>query len=286
LKEGEVALAWQVLLAAMRAIREVALVGAAYSLYAFGRDMIYNNGLFSAFDNARQIVHLEQTLGIFREMPLQQWFLRNAEGAIPFFNWFYIVGYWPVIIPTAVFLYLHNREAYLRLRNIAFLTFGIALVLFETFPLAPPRMFANLGFVDTLQLFGPKSYLTTSDATLYNPYAAMPSMHFGLVFLISTAWFGSRLLVWKLAAAAYVGLMLAAIVITGNHYFVDAMAAVVAVGLSFLICASFASLRRRVAVAFTPGEYGLDARRLEALRLRSSAEAKAWLFGSRPPVIW
>jgi hypothetical protein len=270
----------------MRAIKEVALVGAAYSLYAFGRDMVYNNDLFSAFDNARGIIHLERTLGLFWEMPLQQWFLQNAEDAIPFFNWFYILGYWPVIIPTAIFLYVRDRKAYLRLRNVAFLTFGIALVLFEAFPLAPPRMFANLGFIDTLQVFGPKSYLSTSDATLYNPYAAMPSMHFGLAFLISTAWFGSRLLAWKLTAGTYVGLMLLAIVITGNHYVVDATAAAGAVGLSFLIWASFPSLRRKVVTAFTSGEYGLDAHSLEALRLRSSAEAKALLSGSRPPVIW
>lgn len=277
---------WQMLLAAMRATREVALVGAAYSLYAFGRDMVYTSNLFSAFDNARRIIHLEQTLGIFREMYLQQWFIEHAEAAVRFFNWFYILGYWPVIIPTAIFLYLRDRETYLRLRNVAFLTFGIALVLFEAFPLAPPRMFANLGFIDTLQVFGPKSYLSTSDATLYNPYAAMPSMHFGLAFLISTAWFGSRLLVWKLAAAAYVGLMLAAIVITGNHYFMDALGGVSAVWLSFLICAAFPSLRRRVVTAFTSSGYGLDAHSLQVLRLRSSAEAKAWLSGSRLPVIW
>ena len=101
--------------------------------------------------------------------------------------------------------------------------------------MAPPRMMIALGFVDTFQVLGPSEYHTTSDAMLYNPYAAFPSLHFGLAFVASLAFLRSKRVIWKALALVYLVLMLMAIVVTGNHYFVDALAAIAVVGLAIFV---------------------------------------------------
>ena len=124
------------------------------------------------------------------------------------------------------------------------MTFGIALIIYELYPLAPPRMLSTLGFVDTMRLLGPGEYHAASDALLYNPYAAMPSLHFGLAFLMSLILLRNRGVVWKVVALSYLGVMLAAVVITGNHYIVDGLAAVGVVALSYIIYTLIMSIRR------------------------------------------
>ena len=230
--QGRLALATRT---AMQAIGEVALVASAYVAYAFARDFVYENRVLPAFDNACEIVGLERTLGIFKEPVLQDWLLSTSPEIVYLFNWFYILGYLPVVLTVGVFLYLTNRQTYRRYRTISLTTLAIGLIIYELYPLAPPRMMIALGFVDTFQVLGPSEYHTTSDAMLYNPYAAFPSIHFGLAFVASLAFLRSKRVIWKTLALVYLVLMLMAIVVTGNHYFVDALAAIAVVGLAIFV---------------------------------------------------
>lgn len=219
----------------LQVITEAAFVLAAYSMYTLGRGFVYDDHLSPAFDNAWEIIGLERVTGIFREPVLQNWFIDNTSAAVHFFNWFYILGYWPVILGVAVFLYRNNREAYYKYRTVALITLGVALFIYELYPLAPPRMVTALGFVDTLSSFGLEEYHSASDALLYNPFAAMPSLHFALAVIASLHFLrrdGGA--VPKTLVAAYLGLMLASIVVTGNHYILDAVGSVGVVGAAFL----------------------------------------------------
>lgn len=216
-------------------LREVVLVLSAYFLYAFGRDLVYQQGIYPAFSNAWQIVHIETTLGLMWEARLQNWLLAYAPGVIYFLNWFYVLGYWPVILPTGIYLYLRRREAYSKCRNVALITFCIALLFYDLYPLAPPRMLSTYGFLDTIKMFGPGGYDKTSDALFYNPYAAMPSLHFALAFIISLPFLAHERLLPRLLAATYLALMLACIVVTGNHYFADAIVAAAVVGIAYVL---------------------------------------------------
>ena len=219
----------------MQATGEVVLVASGYFAYAFARDLVYEDRVLPAFDNAWDVVSLERTLGIFKEPVMQDWLLGASRDIVYLFNWFYILGYMPVIVATAVFLYARNREVYRRYRTIGLTTLAIGLVIYEVYPLAPPRMMLTLGFVDTLQMLGPMGYHATSDALLYNPYAAMPSLHFGLAFIASLAFLRSKRVIWKSIALVYLALMLMAIVVTGNHYFVDDLGAIAVVGLAIFV---------------------------------------------------
>lgn len=220
----------------LQVITEAAFVLGAYSIYTLGRGFVYDDHLTPAFDNAWEIIGLERVIGIFREAALQDWLIDNVSASVHFFNWFYILGYWPVILGVAVYLYRNNRGAYYKYRTVALITLGVALLIYELYPLAPPRMVSALGFVDTLQSFGLEEYHSASDALLYNPFAAMPSLHFALAFVVSLHFLrrdGGA--VPKLLFSAYLGLMLVSIVVTGNHYIVDAVGSMGVVGAAFLI---------------------------------------------------
>ena len=63
----------------------------------------------------------------------------------------------------------------------------------------------------------------------------MPSLRFGMALIVSLILLGGRQIAWKAAAFGYILLMLASIIVTGNHYFVDALGAVLVVGLASLV---------------------------------------------------
>ncbi len=115
---------------------------------------------------------------------MQDWFLDNASGVVYFFYWFYVLGYWPIILLGAVFLYVKSPQVYKKHCTVALITFSITIVLYEIYPLAAPRMLTTLGFVDTIHHFGPDSYHTATDTFRYNPYVAMPSLHIALPTIV------------------------------------------------------------------------------------------------------
>jgi hypothetical protein len=107
-------------------------------------------------------------------------------------------------------------------------------------PLAPPRMFPHLGFVDTAEVFGPASYGGSSPYKGFaNQFAAMPSLHFGWALVIAWAVLLATKSRWRYLVLLHPVITLAAIVLTANHFWLDAVAAMalfgVAVGVDWVI---------------------------------------------------
>ena len=69
----------------------------------------------------------------------------------------------------------------------------------------------------------------------YTPYTAMPSMHFGWALIVAAAWVESLSLQGFLMACVYLPLVFVAIIVTGNHYFLDPIAAIPVVFLAYAI---------------------------------------------------
>jgi hypothetical protein len=207
-------------------LREIALVVTAYYAYSITKNLIHPAPFAEAFKNAWSVVSLERALGIFQEIDLQRWLLKEAQGVVVFFNWVYTVGFWPAMAVTGVVFYVKDRDTYCKFRTIMLVSFVLGVAIFAIFPLAPPRFLGYMGFVDTIHLLGPNQYSSGSEIIAYNKYAAMPSMHFAWAFLISMAWASTSFLWAKIAAVVYQTLMLGAVVITGNHYFLDVIVAV------------------------------------------------------------
>jgi PAP2 superfamily len=129
-------------------------------------------------------------------------------------------------------IYLRHNERYYFVRNVFFVSFIGACVIYVLLPTAPPRLMpAEYGFVDSVEaLSGPRKFLWEAFA---NPYAAVPSMHtaFALIIGVSIRSLSTRR--WVRAAwTAYPAAILWIVVATGNHFWLDAAAgaAVAAVG--------------------------------------------------------
>jgi hypothetical protein len=189
----------------------------------------------TAFDNASKLIHIEQQLGIFHEAFLQQAVLRSS-WAVDAFNYLYIWGHLPVIIAVALWLYAKHRDRYALFRN-AFLISGlIALIGFSTVPLAPPRYMPEFGFTDTI--VHAQSYYAFQNPKIVNQYAAMPSLHFGWDMLVAIAIGVNTTSRWVRRCAVFLPVvMLGGIVLTANHYFLDAAAgalvAMMGLGIAF-----------------------------------------------------
>lgn len=207
-------------------IHEVVVVVVSFLIYFAIRGSVVGRA-GEAMVRAYHLVSLEQSLGIYRELTLQSWII-DHYWLIKAMNWVYFWGHMPLIIVFAVWLYIWHRHAYKLVRN-AFLASGaIGVLIYWAFPVAPPRLIPFGGFVDTLAVLDRVSYDAQSVQAFVNPFAAMPSLHFGWSMLIGLAVFwvtGHRLLkafglLWPVA-------MFFAVVMTGNHFFSDIAAGAV-----------------------------------------------------------
>lgn len=201
-------------------MREVALVVGAYFTYMFTRNLVFSD-VSVAFDNAERVVALEKNLGLHWEPVWQEWALNAASGLVLFFNWVYIFTFFPMVITTAIILYVVDRRRYRFFRNVVLLSFAVALLIFMLFPLAPPRMLP--GVDDTIATFGPAFYASRELAIYYNAFAAMPSLHFAWTLIFGFMFFRFRWIPLKILGLLYPTVTLLAITITGNHYILDAV---------------------------------------------------------------
>ena len=213
---------------------ELGLVVGAYFAYMYTRNLAFSDFETIALDNARRVISLEKSLGFFWEPEWQAWAIASAKGMVVFFNWAYIITFWPIVLTTAVILYVANRRRYVYYRSVVMLSFGFALLGFMLFPLAPPRMLAGQ-FVDTIKDFGPAFYASREFANFYNPYAAMPSLHFSWTIMFGVLFLRTPNVWVKVLGVVYPILTLVAITITANHYIMDAIGGGLLIGASFAV---------------------------------------------------
>lgn len=216
---------------------------AAYLIYLFAGQVFYSDFDGTAMSNARRVIEFERSIGIFWEPSLQEWAVSLApplvteKGMTVLINWVYILAFAPLIGAISVAIYFTNRTAYRHYRKIFLLSYGIAIIVFLAFPLAPPRMFPDQ-FVDTIAVFGPHGYGTREMGRFYNAYAAMPSLHFGWSVVFGVFFLRLPNKLAKVSGVAYPAVMLLAIIVTANHYIIDAIAGGLLVLGSFILVES------------------------------------------------
>jgi hypothetical protein len=205
----------------MDLLREVVLVVFAYFAYFGVRGMTEGNAE-QALDNAGRVETLERWLHIDWE-PAWQRLIVDHHALVSLANWIYIWGHWPVIIVTAVWLFLRQPRTYYLFRNAFLISGAIGLIIFATFPVAPPRL-TDLSVVDTVTEYS-RSYRVLQPPRFVNQYAAMPSLHFGWNLLVGIALASIARSWWLKAAALMIPVaMFLAVVLTANHYIIDALA--------------------------------------------------------------
>jgi hypothetical protein len=203
-----------------RSIMEILFIVPAYALYQLVRGTV-NDRVPEAVDRATKLVAIEQTLGIFREAELQSRIM-TWEIAVRIVNAVYVWGHLPLIILIGIWLLAFHHQRYAMFRNAFLISGAIALALFWLIPTAPPRSLQYWGFVDTAVSSG--SYYIFQPPAFVNQYAAMPSLHFGWGILAAAAIFTSLQSRIRYVALLLPVVDLGGIVLTGNHFFLDAAA--------------------------------------------------------------
>ncbi len=175
-----------------------------------------------AIAHGQQVIEFEQTTHTLFEPGLQA-FLVPAHWLVVLANQLYLNAQFSIALGFLVWLYLFRNESYYFVRNMFVVSMGLALVGYSLFPTAPPRMFSQLGFVDTLNAFAEIGHDSTAAKLFINPYAAVPSMHCAFAMMIGGTGFMICRHWWSKAAWAVWPLLVTWVtIVTANHYWVDA----------------------------------------------------------------
>ena len=200
--------------------KELAIAGTVYLAYWFGRTLT-RDAHAAASRNAERVIDLERTAGVFTEKTLQRWAI-DVPGVVELLNRYYVWVHFPATITFLVWVFSVRRHAYATIRSWFAAVTVSGLVIHVLFPLAPPRM--TPGFVDTLDAFGPDIYTDDTSRSVANQFAAMPSLHFGWALIVAIG-LGRLTRRGRRAWMVHPVITLLAIVVTGNHYWIDAAVA-------------------------------------------------------------
>jgi hypothetical protein len=215
-----------------RGLVEVATIIGLYGFYEVVRGQGHAT-LGVAREHTDGIVALERHLHLFGERTVQQ-----AAHWVPALPTLLGIAYIALhFLGTAAFLiWLHRThpERFPVVRNTLIAATGVALSIYLLYPVAPPRL-AGLGFVDTVTHNAKVNLSSDLLGSLYNPFAAVPSLHFGYAVLVGVT--VGVLAKGRLARAigwSYPVVMLLVIVATGNHFFFDAAGGALAIGIGYV----------------------------------------------------
>ncbi len=250
--------------------REILFAVAFYAAYTFIRNRFGSSAVSpdEALANARRIIDIEQFMDLYHEETIQSWFVASAGGGVTYafagarvllqlFNILYGTLHFIVTAGVLVWLYRHVGHDYPRWRNTLAFTTGLALVVYVLFPLMPPRLLPDCGaygaclgqyaYVDTLaDVGGLWSFDSGTMQSISNQYAAMPSLHFAWALWSFLALRRRLTHTWsRVAITLYPWLTLWVIVVTANHFWLDALGGAVVFGSSYAAARAIEAVRLR-----------------------------------------
>jgi hypothetical protein len=215
------------------ALRQVSLFAAAYLAYRLVRGLAEGDAN-AAFAHARDLISLERTTHLFIEPSVQAW-ASGSHLVMVSASWLYVNAQTSITLSALLYLYMRHNRSFYFVRNMFMIAMAIALVGYLVFPTAPPRFMPEWGFIDSVSDFtGVRvSHASGSMTALFNPYAAVPSMH--VAFALMIGWPLAKLArhsVVRIAWLLYPFLMTFVIVVTANHFIADALLGALTAGAS------------------------------------------------------
>jgi hypothetical protein len=203
-------------------LRQTMIMLACYAAYDLSRALVQGREAV-ALANGIFFMNLEKAMGIFWE-PWIQGRISGVEPLMGFLVWAYGSLHLPLTIGVLIWVFTQRRSAWTLFRDWFLAMNFLALILFILLPAAPPRMIFTSGIVDSDYMYGARAHIF-ENGLLGNPYAAMPSLHFAYaVFVALTLFMVARQRWLRLGGFAYPVLVFVAIIATGNHFIVDAVA--------------------------------------------------------------
>ncbi|KAK2771109.1 hypothetical protein FQN53_005211 [Emmonsiellopsis sp. PD_33] len=211
-----------------------------------------------AQQNGIRVLEIEESSWLrflfpWTEHDVQYWFMNGHQTALTILNRFYALVHIPGTVGFIAWYYYAatSHSAFATVRRTLTLTNLLAFITFTFYPCMPPRLLPpEYGFLDSVRHDNAQSIWMSGDYV--NSLAAMPSMHFGYSFCIGwTMLYHSGIFrrtlekgetrkstFWKLwyltIAVTYPLAVLLAIVASANHYWLDALVAVVVACIAFV----------------------------------------------------
>jgi hypothetical protein len=212
---------------------EIAALFVLYGVYELVRGFGETSAT-AALANAEKIVALERKLGVYGERGVQE--LAELVPGLPgLLGLAYIGLHFLGTTLALLWVYRRHRDRFPLVRNTLIASTAVSLVVYVLYPVAPPRL-AGLGFADTVTEHAGLNLSSDLLGSLYNPYAAVPSLHFGYALLVGVVLGTLAAQRWlRIAGYAYPLAMLLIIVATGNHFVFDAAAGGGAVAIGWVL---------------------------------------------------
>ena len=206
-----------------------------YFVYQLARGVADRDGVAAAFANGEWIIDFQRSLHSMVELTLQQ-AVESSSLLIQATSITYWLSQFAVVGVALIWVYFAAHDRFYGFRNMLIVGNLIGLVGYVLVPTAPPRMFPEAGFVDTLAAHSTVNHSSTFVAFASNPYAAMPSLHALDALIVSVVmatvvrrrWAKALWLAW----APWVWF---AVMATGNHFWLDVAVGVLVAGAAAAI---------------------------------------------------
>lgn len=211
----------RLLLTARATCRELAIVLTLYAVWRAAH-LLTIRQVTGATEHARWVIDLERHLHLANELEVQRAVLDHPL-ITQALNLFYAGAHVPVLLVTLVWLFARHRQHYARIRNALALLTGASLLM-HLFPVAPPRLLPELGFVDSGLRYGQSVY-GPGMTGLSNQLAALPSLHVGWALVVAFAVVTASPSRWRWLVVLHPALTCWAVVATGNHWWLDGIVA-------------------------------------------------------------
>lgn len=214
------------------------IIAAAYYAWRYARAAV-DGGIEESFAHARDLISAEQAIGTLIEADVQRWAL-EADWPAEIARWGYANLHFKGSCLALALIYFGLRGSFGFVRNTVLAAMAISTLGYWLYPTAPPRFIPEMGLDGATAVTGNSPVLSNPGDALFNPFAAVPSMHVGLSIIFSWSLallVGPRPL--KAILFAYPLLMTYVVVASGNHFWLDAlfgaMTAAAAAGVAVLL---------------------------------------------------
>jgi membrane-associated phospholipid phosphatase len=224
--------------------RQLGIWFAFYVLYQIARGFADRDAAV-AFENGLKVIDIERRVGSLFELSLQG-ALTSSELLLDLASWTYWLSQFAVLGLALLWVYLRRTDRFFAFRNTVLVANVIGLAGYVLLPTAPPRMFPDFGFVDTLALFSTVDHSSAAIEFVANPYAAMPSLHAADSLIVGIAMaLIVRRFVFKVLWLAWPAWVSFAVMATGNHFWLDIAAGWLVAALGAAAVFGWRYLRRR-----------------------------------------
>lgn len=203
--------------------REATTISVLYALWQVaGRLSVL--GIDDAISRGEWLWDVQRALRLPNELTLQNAILPSSFWT-QFANLYYAIAHVPAMGIFLVWLFVQNRVLYPTWRNALAIVTGASLLI-QLLPVAPPRLTPATEMIDTGIQYGQSVYGTLGYG-IAGQLQAMPSIHVAWAAIVGWGVWEASTSKWRWIGPLHFWLTFVVVAITGNHYWVDGIVAVI-----------------------------------------------------------